>query len=487
MNERFIRKKILWIGPAVNISLEPFIERNLDFERVNLNGIKNALSSARGIVFNHGNKPKQYLEGIQNFSPIALDYGLFVIAHVPNNFYFQLTRDILDEKFPSLINHQHFSLLWDEKPSKIAEIFARHEPMSSPHVELNINDSSSKIKLTKNEKLLLKRAFSDFCLITVRNLSGGRTEAKIFEVNGQIVGLAPKPLIPLPFFLKIESVENQKKEIMNYEKYVNNFIPFNLRPHLDLKRCISGFEKGLIVGDYIDADLLLDLAQKGRAKKEINHLFDITLNCWRRQTTQTKGKPGNFSSKKILQRFKKIIKLGAMITPKELKSLIQIKVKDFNYTNTLIHRDLHGKNIMVRSEEAVLIDFASVDWGPINEDCAALEVSISVERINLPGGKNLSKTDWKKFVLKIYSPEFLMVQMPTTLGLGDTEEKLWQSIKKVREIAFTQTSTKEEYSFTLAMRLLSISGTVASSDRDDFRKSFIYLLAEKIIIHLATL
>ncbi|WP_430702203.1 phosphotransferase [Mesorhizobium captivum] len=47
----------------------------------------------------------------------------------------------------------------------------------------------------------------------------------------------------------------------------------------------------------------------------------------------------------------------------------------------LCHGDLHGENVRVRGGQAILIDFAAVDHGPLVIDPAALETALVLKRL----------------------------------------------------------------------------------------------------------
>ncbi len=487
MNDE-IWKRALWFGPKNGIDEGVFRRRDIDLNFVDENNILAELPLATGVVFNYGKRT--FNIHLARFVVEALNNGCLVVVSVPNDSAHATTKEHLSKLNPSIINNHNFELEINQPDYVIAQMIARRSAKREPSLKLYIDDSEAEVALTLVEKQLLRRAFWDCKSIKIHNLAGGRSEARLFKVDAQFSrDVNPQvELEPLPYFLKIDDVEKKKTEIENYEKFGNGFLPFNLRPHLDLKRCVEGCELGLIVGDFVEgADLLLDLIHKGRADIEIRYLFDVTLRCWRQNATKTKGKPGKFNPKKIstnTSRTELLRRFGALATPEELNILIN-SIKDFDYKNAICHGDLHGKNIMTRENEAVLIDFAQVDFGPINADCAALEVSIAIEKMELSGKKKIKRREWKKFVYKIYNPEFLLTKPPNTIGLGSEEERLWKSIRKIRQTALTETISENEYSFIIAMRLLNIAGFDPSSNQDNYRKAHAFILAESILVALA--
>ena len=61
--------------------------------------------------------------------------------------------------------------------------------------------------------------------------------------------------------------------------------------------------------------------------------------------------------------------------PQELEErLLALPRIEFLYA--MSHNDLHAENVRVTGQDAILIDFASTDVGPLTADPAALDVSL---------------------------------------------------------------------------------------------------------------
>jgi tRNA A-37 threonylcarbamoyl transferase component Bud32 len=62
----------------------------------------------------------------------------------------------------------------------------------------------------------------------------------------------------------------------------------------------------------------------------------------------------------------------------ELEAML-MALPAIRYRYGTTHGDLHGNNVRIAGADAILIDFASVDYGPLTVDPAALDVSLMMD------------------------------------------------------------------------------------------------------------
>ncbi len=117
--------------------------------------------------------------------------------------------------------------------------------------------------LRQASRPLFERAFAQCSEITLVELGGGRSEARVFAVYMTIersnIGAWPQPA-----FVKLDRRDKIAVEHDNYRSYAEQFIPFGLRPNIDTM--IVGSEHSLLVGNFVDRcgiALGLGAAQRG--------------------------------------------------------------------------------------------------------------------------------------------------------------------------------------------------------------------------------
>src|SRR6266566_378085 len=229
------------------------------------------------------------------------------------------------------------SLPWvevKEDDVQIAEAFARLDywrPIGSPELVMFDKDDVLKPKLA----ILLKRAFHDCKRITIRRLRGGKTAEGTFCVFANLNNGLYGPQ-PIPFFVKIDTLEMIRGEMQNYSQFVDPFVPFHLHPSVEAARCVQTLTNGALVCDFVEnAAPLRDALRAGQADGAIYSLFEVTL-CGLRSHTQNSPKmPGVLEAfldqrvraheieKNHAARIEKVRKRGMHRSPVEIESSLR--------------------------------------------------------------------------------------------------------------------------------------------------------------------
>ncbi|MBN1873936.1 MAG: response regulator [Anaerolineae bacterium] len=104
-----------------------------------------------------------------------------------------------------------------------------------------------------------------------------------------------------------------------------------------------------------------------------------------------------------------------------------------DYTETTIHGDLHGHNILVdRRHEAWLIDFANVCKGPLLQDYVALENFLRVSLVECSAWDILQT--WEHALFN--STDLCHIALPESIAQNPVISKAHEAVLKIRQLAF---------------------------------------------------
>lgn len=381
---------------------------------------------------------------------------------------------------------RRFELWTREREKDVAEEIVRHHCGPAWSGTVAIEGEST---LCDEDQLLLHRVFGDCISVKLIRQPGGRS-AKVFCAYARLRDSRVGPF-PLPFFVKLDKNRKIERELRNYRECTTLFIPFNQRPNLDLNRCAIGFERGVIVGNFIEESVpLREVVEKGTARQAINSLFTGALRGWRSQAHHdaanticaplVKSLEGCLPSQYPLFRRRQLAlcaksaeSLGAQTTPDNLDELLR-ELPPIRHRRALMHGDLHGDNVHVYGSEAILIDFTSVTIGPLVADPAALDVSLVMS------AKVISETGWGSFAQKCYSLEHLRGLPPP----GDPTRAtaaLSNSIRLIRQVGLADQLSDFEYATAIAIYLLRHASYPGENREDNFRRQMAYFLAEHLL------
>src|SRR5579871_4572086 len=152
---------------------------------------------------------------------------------------------------------------------------------------------------------------------------------------------------------------------------------------------LSGrLDRGYRWGFCRESEGLAQCAREGRAGSAIACLFNRTLAGWHRFAQQEEQESSQLA-KSLCHRFPRMNarlelrltrarELGATKSLVELRALFQRCVTTPVLVGP-IHYDLHAGNVHVRATDAIVIDFAAHNRGPLLWDAASLEASLLVD------------------------------------------------------------------------------------------------------------
>jgi len=268
------RATVIWVGAAPGSEVETeFKNRDLVLKFQAYGDVATTLlAQSRGIVYRFS--PSTLTPTRETFVRTwaqATDHGL--------SLYLMADNDTIQGHVDSLLVGVKCVCRRRTAPAahEVAETMARHDPGPEYRDRLEIQLEGELAPLSATEALLLKRAFSDCCRVSLRRLTGGRS-ARVFAAYATFQDSRVGPR-PLPFFVKYDEPDKVAEERRKYQEFAAHFIPFNLRPNLDMERCLIGSELGVLVGNLVErSESLWEVVRRGQAQSAIYSLFDCGAN-----------------------------------------------------------------------------------------------------------------------------------------------------------------------------------------------------------------
>lgn len=346
--------------------------------------------------------------------------------------------------------------------------------------------------LCPEDRVLLRRAFSDCTLVKLVPLPGGRS-AEVYCGFAQLQDSQVGPR-PLPFFVKLDRYPKIQREISHYRECTTLFVPFNQRPNIDENRCALGAERGIIVGNFVEnSESLAALVDRGVAQGAINSLFDEALRGWRSQAYHSvtsavhrrlidsltasnllTARPDQ--RRRLDENAERARSLGSTLSPTNLIELLQA-LPPMEHRCALMHGDLHGENVRVRGGDAILIDFASVQHGPLVGDPAMLDAALACA-----SGMSDERA-WGSLVDNLYAFENVRM-LPLPRDAAEPGAHLWNSIRYIRRIGLSDQMSDGEYATAVAICLLRLALHKPPPKEDRGRRPRAYVLAERLLRRL---
>lgn len=476
-----IRNRVIWVGsPAPPAIVKALSERDLSIAEKPTAACEAELPNSCAVVINIS--PGQPLDHeITGLIANAFMHGLLAFVLAP------LTEiDVLRRKLDSLPFGRRVKLWAARVASRIPELSARSAPgpSYSPSVKLVGCDGCS-----PEDMVLLRRAFSDCGEVTFTRMAEGG--AGVFQAYARLSD-SRAGLYPLPFFVKLDRYPKVLRELENYQVCTTHFIPFFSRPNLDPHRCLLGAERGLIIGNFVEhSDSLAEQVNRGTAQAAINSLFEDALRGWRTQAylsvSGVQEGPlvnsvlGTFSEnahRRANTYAREAELFGATLTAVKIAKLLD-DLPPIRHRRALCHGDLHGENVRVRSGQAILIDFAAVDHGPLVIDPAALETALV---LRTPGKQSI---EWTEFSGELYAVENLRT-LPQLRSPTAPLNALWNSVRQIRRFGLAEQVSDDEYARAVAVHLLWHGLRKRGNDEDRGRRPFFVWLAERLALDLTS-
>ena len=423
------RSNVLVLGEK-QFDESQFIQRRLKITRVNVPDLldENLLNTARGVLLaTWPGKFPLIKELFYNHFERMCERGLLTavleeenkaqLIAIRNEVYSKLN---LGKNFGDPGKQEEFfdQVPWvyvSEQAWQIAETLARHDPgpkLGSPTIIVTGNPATLDAKC----EILLRRGFHDCKKIIIEHLRGGKTAKDTLRVHAEFEGHEYGPQ-PIPFFVKFGDPETIAYEKLQYQKLVEPFIPFHLRPALSEIRSFTALNCAALVCNFVEnAISLRDALKAGHGDGAIYSLFEVTLRGLRSHTLHAPKRLGSLAPffnlekgrvraaelrRQFPERIEKLHALGVSQEPEDMeKSLVDL-VQSIESRDGPYHGDPHVGNIMVRNRDAIVIDFGSMGpYGPLSADPAILEVSLVFGTDN--GDDPKSFAEWRNFVDYIY-------------------------------------------------------------------------------------
>lgn len=491
------RNEVLWHGRRDGRSkTSEFENRNLSLKFVNGEAVDDlSLMGVRGIVYEIGaGDVGEVRQHLALNARRMIDHGLSIFVVAPES---QIVSHIQKEAKNIGLPEDAAKILHGDVQSlpdyKLAQLMAEHDCMLGWSGSLRLEYGQTTKKLCDEDERLVRRAFSDCSQIGIIRLGDGKT-AETYMINATFIRKNSVILRPLPFFAKLGRRSKIEEEKQNYLEFADFHIPFHLRPNLDRERCITGFERGLLVGNFVErARPLWDAVKDDAAGAAIHALFDTTLAGWWAQGFQspqgkTQGAVAGALTERIFDHnrvdpdtLKRAKTLGLKASPKELWERL-IGMTWQSYYRAPMHGDLHPDNIFVRAGDAILIDLGSVQPGPLTGDPACLETFLAFE--TRTSDDLLEFEQWKKEVDALFNPAKFQHLPPPHFG-SDSWALRWNAARKVRILGQPAQACDTEYRTAVAVYLLRRSMFRANEKvlcaTDDDRRAYAMVIAERLI------
>lgn len=351
-----------------------------------------------------------------------------------------------------------------------------------PNGNLIIKIEGEKRKLTIGEDLILRRAFYGCKEVHLLPMLDGLSGVLVYRAYATLLSGSH-----LQYFVKLGDRNEIFTEYFNYAEHVRDFIPFHLGPHLASDRCCLGADKGIIVGDFVnESESLHDCARDGRATHAIASLFNQTLSGWYIRSRKDSRSIGTllahlFPKTDIPPKRRALAnKLGAT---KSLLDLLAV-IKDFKSIHVLIgptHGDLHAKNVLVRTTEAIVIDFLKYsEDNPLVYDAACLEVGLLIDGFSKDGRRINAMT---KSIEPLYNCGNLHIA-PKCDHPKSKSYWFYNAVHQIRIHARQMECEDNQYAAALVVALLRRAcKDTEFSPKEENRRASAYFLAELVILN----
>ncbi|MBN3804149.1 hypothetical protein GXB81_13980 [Paraburkholderia sp. Ac-20336] len=355
-------------------------------------------------------------------------------------------------------------------------------------------------KLGDEELRLVARAFQRADELHLRELSGGRSGSKVFMAYERrreehaSFGHWTQP--------RLVKVGDRKKlgDEVGAMKEVSPYVPFELRPNLEV--FVEGLKTSVYVADFVDkSESLLKAAREGRGEAAISNLFNRTLQRWR---DRAKELPKHFGSPA-----EDAVRLGvaspdwidgAYLTSERIRrqnfdvqklwaSLCEYK---FGYRAATIHGDLHGDNVRVRGDDAILIDLGAVrgttengDGAPLCIDVATLEVSLVFDQPNNgnSSGDPFEQPGWERQIAPFYDLDAILTA-PGIDAAPTPDSWLFGCLQRIRSFGTYEQSDDLEYPIALVIALWRYCKFEPKTAADKGRRVVALELGAKLIAQI---
>ena len=333
-------------------------------------------------------------------------------------------------------------------------------PAANLNLKISARNSNNKnMALSSEDKLLVQRSFWDCDSAHLVKIQDGLSDGvNTFRAYVNRSDSPAGPLSPYLYFIKLGGRKIISTEYRQYQALALQYIPFHLGPRLVMDRCALGQSRGILVCDYVrGAEALRDCAKDGRAAPAISNLFNTTITAWHRNAVKKECSLKHELEKKFPEKIPEhrkdlINKFGATKLPTELMDMF--KDIDELVSHGVVHGDLHATNVLVRSNDAIIIDFEKMEESfPLLYDAASVEAGLFVDgfiRDNRTGKQLLAS------VSCLYEKDAFDEKCPPC-QTGDAAEWFFDCVHQIRMHARELELAPFQYARTLGVVLLKKS------------------------------
>lgn len=394
---------------------------------------------------------------------------------------------------------------WHQLANLIASNPAGRPPNTNVKIDVRAPGSvgSRSADEADERELLLKRAFWDCSSIELLPKTDGMSGVDAFEVFAYRATNVVGSPAPYRCFVKLGPRVKVAREFEKYRTTALENVPFHLGPRLRADRCVLGKSQGLITCDYVvGAETLRDCIRDGRGVHVIGNLFNQTLISWRRAATLEQRPLQEFFTEHLHERSvipehrEPLIKAyGSTRALEELKALLAQAGSSQPVLVGVVHGDLHATNVLVRMNDAVIIDLERIASGqPLLLDAASLEGGLFVD--GFIGDRRSAQE-----VLKSIEPLYTTTAFEQDDHYCDPANKsAWfvDSVRQIRMQARQMERQTYQYGWILgAVLLKKACNPEALPESEEARpagpakltreevRAMAFVLAEKIILRLS--
>lgn len=423
----------------------------------------------------------------------ALNEGLFVVVVVTSErgeVRLKEVNRVLKENDPhGALAGQYRVRSTPVSVHNLMNLALKHDPGPAKNSDLDIDPLGT---LTAMETLLLQRAFHDCTSIRLKPIQRGYSGAKTFIVEARlrVSNAGPEPE---PYFAKLGASGKLQDEMNQFHQFAEHHVPWYLRPNFLSERSIYGVAEAILVGSFVQGSSpLVECARNGNGVQPIRSLFEETLAGLRRQShkadegkmTSVVDELGKFCNHKGVpaQRWTAAAhKFGGDPLEPDKLWWQMLSLPAQRWRKSCIHGDMHGENVRVRKQDAIVIDFAQACTGPASADLANLEVWLSFE----PSDDGPFGEEWKAVVDVLYSPEVIEASLEDPTSIGD-DSWIYACVAEIRRLAREAVESKDEYKRVLAVYLLRQASFPANPKHpdDEFRRTYAYWLSCRLVASL---
>ena len=381
----------------------------------------------------------------------------------------------------------------------IIQHLQHNAPSSPPSYDLSIetfDPEGNPYPLCDEQTMLVRRSFSDCSAVRLQGLGNGLSDVMTFRAYARVPSAASSDKSPFQYFVKIGARATLAREYAEYCEVALDNIPHHLGPRLRLSRCNLSHTQGIIVADYVHgAETLRDCAKAGRAVPAIANLFNATLRAWHNGAREENRSLSALLSADLpvelpAHRKRQIASCGATTTPATLKVLVEgFESKPFIVG--VIHGDLHATNVLVRNQDAILIDFEKVQTNaPLLRDFASLEAGLFVDGFI---GDRRSPAELLLSVGTLY--EIAAFESSSRVTCDQADESWWyfDCVRQIRMQASLVEKAPRQYALALAVSLIrkACQNKDFSNDKlgalglsRECVRALAYVLAERVLLEM---